>query len=495
MSVSLFVISAGKRISVPPLGDGDPPIIPAQNVILELEGDGVRSEVLLDDDWVPLVRNEQERRGYALVDCFRSTGFHRVLVDDKVFCFGTADAKLELDGILSILDFIGEEGLSWGHQLVFSNGNAIRDPRVDYAWLRKVGRTILKNCQAIAARPAAKVIKLPKPVAPRGGRVVVGSTMALLRSDPRRFLEEHDAGLIEARGRRWMPRRVVAPTRDNSEDIVGNRRATRLLTDTNDLIASLCAQHGSELPKRQRQWLTALRNEIELILEESPFRDLKRYSGPLPDAPSREELDDPRYEAVFDLFCELTYDRAWQPGKEVSDRNAFVGYSDQIYQAFVAVLLGDAFEAAPVGPYLCSGLDTPSFRSDKWDVYYDTAPPKPEYRSWRDYSSRPARLTPDYCIVDRISKRGILADAKYRGNKSGRRLPSSALGDCQVYMQHFGCNAIAVFYPGPDFLVEEISGEGNSILEVSVTPVEGVREWMRDQVRPKIEELLQPLHE
>ena len=68
MSVSLFVISAGKRISVPPLGDGEPPIVPAQNVILELEGDGVHSEVFLDDDWVPLVRNEQARRGYALVD-------------------------------------------------------------------------------------------------------------------------------------------------------------------------------------------------------------------------------------------------------------------------------------------------------------------------------------------------------------------------------------------------------------------------------------------
>lgn len=493
--VTVSIITGGKRTEVQPLAHEPPPVVPAQNLMIEIQSELLGAKVLLNDELVPVIPGGQENTGYILVDGFRSTGFHRLCIAGELYCFGTADAKLELDGILKILAFIEEHGLSWGRQLVFSNGNAVRDTRVDYAWLRSVAPRGLELCDAIAERPVTTAKKDSRVSVPRGGRVLLAETMSLLRGNARALLEEHPRGLIQIEDRRWMPGRVVVQTESVSCDTVGNRRATRLLLDLYQLTQRLVSQG---VPKQQGNWLRSLAIQIQGLLDRYPFRVLVRSADRLPREQSVQERADARYAEVFRIHDELLNELTWEPTRKITDRYAYVGFSDEIYQAFVAVLLSKAFGVERVVPYLKPDLEGPCFRSDGWEIYYDTCPPSPEYSSWRDGSSRPARLTPDYCIVDLTASRGILGDAKYRANGGAGRLPSTALNDCQVYMQHFNTSAFVVFYPGPEQLIEEISGRDSSganktILEVSITPFDGVLAWVTDTVRPKIEAHLEPL--
>lgn len=489
MPTTVSIIAGHRRIPVPPLAAGEAPIVPASRLVLEIEGDGVPAEIDINGERHPVIRTDDATRGHTIIDPFRSTGFQRFQLHGETYCFGTADAKLELDGILDILEIIGREGLSWGHQLIFSSGTAIRDARVDYAWLRTVGEAIIEACRAIADQPASVITVEPGLQRPRGGRPHISKTLSKIRANPGAMLEEHEHGLFEAHGRRFMPRKVVAFARNVTYDTIANRRATRLLLATADLAAYVA--QSRDIPTQHERWLATLTREVHRLLSDFPFNALIRAADRIPDSPSITELRDPRYELTYRLHEELVTERGWEPGRNVADRFAYVGYSDQIYQAFVAVLLANAYHADRIVPYLRADLDHPSFRSERWDIYYDTAPPAPQYTSWRDKSSRPARLTPDYCIIDRLEHRGLLGDAKYRGNGNGGRLPGSSLNDCQVYMQHFDIRTFAVFYPGPDRLIEAISGDGYTILEVSVTPFDGVADWVATAVRPRLDELME----
>src|SRR5206468_10507766 len=107
-----------------------------------------------------------------------------------------------------------------------------------------------------------------------------------------------------------------------------------------------------------------------------------------------------------------------------------------------------AFDAKQVVPSLFPDLSVPVFRSDVLDIYYDCVPPKPEFASWRDGSNRPGDHKPDLTIIDRVGRKGILADAKYRVEPNGT-LPTSGIHDAQVYLQTFERKSIAICYPGP----------------------------------------------
>jgi hypothetical protein len=490
---SVTVIAGRERIAVPPIHSASPPIVPAQQVVVEIEGTSLPFDISVNDESVPLIRTVDATRGHLLLDCFRSTGFHRLLVGTETYCFGTADAKLQLEGILRILDMVGREGLSWGHQLMFSDGATIRDSRVDYAWLRGTSRRILSACSSIASRPLTRSSVEPRFQRPQGGRLRLADTIARIRRDPRDLLEAHPAGPFKHGSRRFMPRMAVLDSPTVSHDTSANRRATRLLRGTLDLIASIGA--GQDVPKRQRTWLKLLETELRLLLDQFPFKGLATVCDRISESPSVAELTDPRYRVVYELCDELFNLCGWAPSRKLANRFAYISYSDEIYQAFVALLLASAFDAKRVLPYLRKDMVGPSFRSDDWDIYYDTAPPAPSFASWRDHSSRPARLTPDYCIVDRRAGRGILGDAKYRGNGGGGRLPMSSIGDCQIYMQHFGLKNFAVFYPGADAFMSEITGDGHTILEVSITPFTGVAAWVAQEVRPALVRLLEPLRQ
>jgi hypothetical protein len=401
------------------------------------------------------------------------------------------DAKLQLNGILELLKTIGHEGLSWGNQLMFSDGLAVRDARIDYAWLRRACRRVIATCTDIAARPLTQQAAAVYFGRATGGHLKRAETIARLRADPRTLLEAHSRGVVQLGVMRFMPRRVCTERLSISADTPANRRATKLLIGTLHLLWSLKAD--TDLPRRPRLWLKLVEDQLSLLLDQFPFNSLLRVCHRIADRPSGPELADPRYRETYELYDELHNLLGWTPSQKVVNRFAYIGYADEIYQAFVAVLLAAAFGAKATRPYLKGDLAEPSFSAPGWDIYYDTKPPSPGYVSWRDHSARPASLTPDYTIIDKTAGRGLLGDAKYRGNAGGGRLPSASLCECQVYMQHFGLRNFAVFYPGKERFIAEVEGDGYTILEVSVTPFAGVADWMSAEVRPALEKLLEPL--
>src|ERR1043166_5478731 len=151
MPAAACVIARQKRHLLVDAGAlAEPVIVPAEYLSIEIEADRVPPQVLLDRRSIPIVLNDASTRGICFIDAFRSVGFHCLEVQGARFYFATEDAKLQLDGIRKILELIHHEGLSWGQQLFFSDGSAIRDARVDYAWLTDVGSRIVETANAIA---------------------------------------------------------------------------------------------------------------------------------------------------------------------------------------------------------------------------------------------------------------------------------------------------------------------------------------------------------
>jgi hypothetical protein len=485
------VISGRSRVSLAGgAGLKEPTVVPAQYLTLEVEGQDLPETVFLDNRPIPLLRNDARTRGFLMVDTSGSVGFHSLRVSDAEWYFATQDAKLKLNGILKLLEFLEAEGLAWSGQLFFADGSAVRNPKIDYAWLERTGPRILDASDAIAARPLRRAQLVRSHQAPQAGKLFLKDTLALLRTNARGLVEEDEHGLIAAGGRRYSPRVVVAGRHERSFDVVGNRRMTHLLLLTLELCRSLRSE--PRLPKAVKAALQQLAADLHVRLEAFPFMQLRSRPTRLPPRPAPEEIADERYREAFDIYVELLQEMAWEPGIHIADRLAYVGFADQIYEAFVALVLARAFDAKQVTSSLWSQLSVPVFRSDTHDIYYDTVPPKPEYTNWRDASERPGDQKPDLTIIDRSARRGILADAKYRVEPSGR-LPTSGIHDAQVYLQSFERKSIVLCYPGNAPSIGRVTGKGYTILEVSVGPFAGLETYLRNEVRPAIEAAMEPL--
>jgi hypothetical protein len=113
--VAVHAIFRGQRVGI----DGDSPttpsVIPAEHLTFEISAqDELPLSILLDKRPLTLALTPDRKRGHFQLDAFRSVGFHCIDIGDARFYFATDDAKLKLDGILNLLHYVGEAGLSWG---------------------------------------------------------------------------------------------------------------------------------------------------------------------------------------------------------------------------------------------------------------------------------------------------------------------------------------------------------------------------------------------
>ena len=239
MPFAISVIYRHQRVELTQPAPFETPLaIPAEYVTFEIEGERLPQEVFLDHKPVTLALDASGKRGLLPLDTFRSVGFHCLQVGSEEYYFATEDAKLKLEGILTLLRCIEHEGLSWGQQLFFSDGTGIRDSRIDYAWLRDKLAELVAAAEAISDRPARLFRTRTTVGPPRTGRIALQKTVALLRANPRSLLEEHPRGVVEFRGTRYMPRLAVTTMRERSFDHVSNIRATKLL----EQVRGLCGQ-------------------------------------------------------------------------------------------------------------------------------------------------------------------------------------------------------------------------------------------------------------
>lgn len=468
----------------------EPVIVPAEYLSIEIEAERLPSHVLLDQRSTPIVLNDAGTRGVFFVDAFRSVGFHCLQIEDARFYFATEDAKLQLQGIRKILEAIDRNGLSWGQQLFFADGAAVRDPRVDYAWLTDVGSHIVRTASAIADRPWRRQDSCRVRGRPGPGHILVGPTMAMLRRAGRESLERLPGGPISFRGESYWPQAAVMDRPTTSIDTLGNRRTTALLVEARALAHYLRTR--ADVPAEVKRQLQPVEEDLAKCCDRFPFSVLSSRPFRLKSEPSTEEMVDERYAEAYRLYQHLNRDLGWEPSVQLADEFAYVTYADQIYEAFAVVAIAKAAEVPRVGPALRPYLSRPSFRSVRFDFYYDTEPPTPEFQNWRNKSSRPTEMRPDLTIVDRESKTGIFLDAKYRVESSGR-LPSSAINDCQVYLQSFGRKNIAVCYPGPQPKISEIAADGFRILEIALGPYENLLDYVSNEVWPTLRGAMEPL--
>jgi hypothetical protein len=469
--------------------EAGPIVVPADHLTIEIVGQPAPAVVSLDERAIRTVVSVDGSRAYLLLDATRSVGFHLLRIGNQEYCFATEDAKLKLKGIQSILAFVGKEGLSWGHQLFFADGVCIRDSKVAYTWLLRAIPQILALADEISERPHVLSEGEPSPVNSSGHRPLLAESLGFLRKQGMPNLLAHSTGIIDGLDAKYWPRRVISNRRLTTTDNVANRRFANLLAETAVLANSIIQDNSA--PRHARDRIVELRDMINGALSLNPFSS---FGGNhlLPDQATSVEKSDDRYVRAYELWCEFQQSIGWSPNEVSAPRFAYVAYSDEIFQAFAAIALARAFGAKQSFAALRPRLSSPSFRADDYDVYYDADPPFPEFRNWRSTTDRPAEMRPDLTLVHRPSQSGILMDAKYRAD--GGRAPSSALGECQVYMHSFGVKAFVVLYYGTEPRMATVSGDGNVILEVSIGPYEGLSSFLSLEARPRIESLLHPLN-
>jgi hypothetical protein len=476
------------------LGESEPVIVPAALVILELDDVIAPSAVRLDGRRPKIGWNTSTKHATLTADLTRETGFHELTVGPRRFLFGTEDAKLRTDGIISLLDYLGAQGLAWNGAMYFSGSDQVlRDPRLDLAWLVQVGEAIISIGTAIADRPwtsrRRSRTRLDR------GVPDIGRTMRLLRQKPD-LLEEQDGGPVrythpDGTIAAYTPREVVVRRQAKTFDTPGNRRATALLEGTSALARAV----GIRAPEAVQPELFDLAERLDSLLRRPPFESLHGQAAwrPLVVGPIEEERVDSRYAAAWQLYFELYAERHWDPRRELMPEWAYGGYADAIYQRFCGQLVADHLGLRPMSEPPGEGYG-PHFVGARFDLYLDITPPRSVIRDWRDDSGRRASLRPDLVLHERDTGRVALMDAKYRC--SGRRATADSLTDVQLYLQAYSRQKVGVLFPpskdaGEDIWNVHLVSDGSfSIYEIPFLPEPQMATFLREAVDPVIEELL-----
>jgi hypothetical protein len=453
-------------------------LIPATNVVLLISG-ATRTQVRLDGRLRPFQATPQ---GLVFaIDLSRSTGFHHLhIAPGYDYWFGTEDAKLRLDGIREMLRYLREEGLAWSGQLFFSNGGSLVDPRVIYGWLDHYADPLLAAASEIAHHPRHGTQRDLHETSQGSRGVSLAGTMALLRRRGRELLEESVGGPIEVGGKSYSPRKVLTRVAVPTIDTVANRRTVWLVLQIVRLLDFIRPDLQSFFEiGRCREWhVLATR-----ILAYSSLASLRPAAtiGHLSPNRTIEETLDARYATVYAGTHSLEATIGWTATEVRTSAYAYVRYSDEIYQAFVAYVLAAVLGAVPSGP---SPLRTqPSFVGNGWEIYCGIVPPPSVLRSWRSYSGDPDDFRPDI-LIRRVSDNSVvIGDAKYRND--GRRASATSKKELMAYMAAFDAKKMLIFYPPDpkdDLGVHDVAAFDREIIEVTVSPVSSLRAFLAKEL-------------
>lgn len=460
---------------------GQPVVVPAGDIVISI--DAAPNEV---------IRLDGRQSGFAQVgtsrllgiDLTRSTGYHHLQVGlGASYWFGTDDAKLRLDGVRAMTEYLRQQSLTWTGQLMFSDGTVFRDERLIYGWLDQHADDALVQARRIAERPVrSRTTKLV--VQSRGGRpVALRQTFALLRQRPQELLVAASGGPIEVAGASYFPRRVVAKVKRSDVDTPANRRTAWLLVQLRTLAAAVrsVAPDLAEVERCER-WVRA---STALLTVSSLAQLAPKVLGQPPAAvATTEELMDARYAATFKHANSLAWLAGWSPSLSLLPAHAYVAYADEVFQAFVVTVLADALGLAPTAKTL--GAVQPAFIGSSSELYVDTVPPAQVLRSWRSYSSAPDAYRPDF-LLSLGAGSVVLGDAKYRRDDDGAS--ESSRKELLAYMAAYGLDHAVIFYPPSEAQSLEcrtVTGQGKTLLEVTIGPRTDLPLFLTSTVLPAV---------
>jgi hypothetical protein len=429
------------------------------------------------------------------VDMARQTGYHDLTSRDSRWLFATDDAKLRIDGIRQILEFLATAGLGWSGVMFFTGETrALRDLRLDKAWMDQHGPDIVRCLRTITTSP--EFARASHFVRSASGVPNVPRTMRLLHQYPTvaEPMEGGPIGIPDSAGRTltFGPVQAIVRRSRSTLDTPANERATALAMAVRKLISQIVRAAPQKSDVRQ---IDELGRELDDLQRRPPFVELRRLHRPLRlgGPPSAVEVHNQAYRRCRQLSEWLRQERHWEPSSLVLPERAYVGHSDAIWQQFCAHVIARArgLQACEVGR-----ADILRFESAEWTLYSNSRPPRHIIQDWRSRSERPADLRPDLVIVRKADSKVAVLDAKYR--VMAGRATASALMEIQFYMQCYGLASIGVLYPADASLADlrihrvEDSADpaSNSIREIPLRPEPSVLEYVRYIVWPEIETLL-----
>lgn len=460
-----------------PLTEGSvPAVVPAGPVTVLLDDD-LADPPLLDGHPLSMTRIGGVR--ISMVDLTRSTGFHCLrLSENRAYWFASEDGKLQLDGVFQMLEFLEVEGLSWGSQLFFADGQSLTTPQAVARWAESDGPVLASALEDIADRPIMEQNIYTAQTAVTRPPLDLAKSMALFRRQPN-LLEPSAIGTIEVDGTCYSPREVVKKRRGEESNSVPNRRAKL----AGELALRLIDQHQSHVPAPFGVRLNALRWRIHNALTAPFFQQVTQADLVSESPPESDELSDPRYEITHRSALQLlqfggSKFSSLQDGNEV-----YVRYADQVYQAFVACVLANALGLVNQFRDLQPHRRTASFASADLQLWYDSE--CSPLTSWRENSSKPDLPRPDLVLRRRVEEKFCLIDCKYR--LAANKIPESAIAEVQYYMQTYGLNSASIVFPGNLSEVQKIQGKGNTLLLIPLRPDSSLSNFVQTAILPALQ--------
>lgn len=419
------------------------------------------------------------------VDLARSTGYHRLTLEGAgSYWFATEDAKARLAGIESMLGYLRDEGFAWGGQLIFSNGESLRDFHVLYGWLDQHADGLVTALELIARKPVvasrAELRTTSHPERP----VDIPATLALIRRDPVNSVEPLEGGPIRVGDKTYVPRQVRVRRRAPSIDTPANRRALWVAAQVQAIASEVSANANSNAVRdRCAGW----QQRLHAATEYSQLRRLKTIGARQPvGLRAAIERTDARYAVMYATYLSLRDTLSWNATKTAQPLYTFINFADEIYQAFAAYALAKAAGLEPTSASL--GLTAPAFEGNGRRLFYNSQPPPEVLRSWRDYSIEPATYRPDLLFVETANHRVVLADAKYRNQ--GLHATEDSRKELLAYMAAFGLSRVVLVFPPlplDQLSMRWISYGPRAIGELTVSPVAGLAPFLEAQVPALLE--------
>jgi len=460
--------------------------VPAKESIVVLSG----SSAKFDGEPLPLIRTGAG--SVASLDLSRSAGFHLLETADHArYWLATEDGKLKATEILRMLELLETLGLSWGGQLFFSDGSGLQDNHVQFAWLRDHGLRLVDVLESVARSPRLRT-KVSRVVARERAPANIGESLRLYRRDPR-LLEARPTGPIAlSDGRRFAPRQAISRFPTKSFDTSANKRAVQVAT----LVLRLCETLEPIAPGKSGDGIRHLSARLRQMLLTTPWmRQLSSIGAAVSISPIEvyEELVDGRYGYLRARHSELVRGLGWSPSHSIKPFYAFVRHIDEIYQAFVALVLARALGCKRTHDDLRPFRTSPSFSGGGFELYYDTQPPPTIIRSWRIASTYPDSPRPDLLLVRSSDSHVLLLDAKYR--RDGNRVTSESLREVQYYLNAFDLKHVAICYPPVDQEFQDlvpVEGRNKIVLQIPISPRPNLIDYTLKNVVPTLTGLLEP---
>lgn len=463
------------------LGEGAPVTVPATDLVL-----------MIDDAPLVVTLDGTSRRptragatGVIPLSLGRSSGFHYLRVGAHTYWFATEDTKLQLDGLLAMLEALRGEELAWAGQILFSDGSLLRDPHVVYGWLDAYAEPFMDALESAVRNPDRARHRTLATTRVPTRPVDVPATVRLLRRSPAELLEPHPAGPVQVGTQTYSPRKVRVLASGRTVDTPANRRLVFVASQVVAMCHEVLGVEG--FPHDVcREWAQRVRRAVAT----SPLRRLEGRR--LPVTPTGPELHAPPYQRSFMTYRSLVDDMGWTPSLTPTGTYSYVHYADEVFQAYAAYCIASALGMRPAAPVL--GASQPAFTGGGFRLFVNVEPPPNVIRHWRQQTSPAAVYRPDLTLQEVASGHVALLDAKYRDFDSNGA--ESARKEAMAYLAAFGMQRIGIVHPldagGAATTLHRTQSGIRAIVELGLHPVHPPDPTRTALIQQMVTELLRP---